>query len=172
MVEVVKQVHHDFGGRWLESLVAPVDTSPRGFPLGFLIWIHFQNKMVEMLDTVFMVLRKKHNQVSFLHVWHHVLILWSWFAVCRWGAGGAAYFGALANSIIHVAMYSYYGLRLVGISVPWKSHLTKCQLLQFCLCMGQALASLYVGAYPRLLSALELFVMVNMLVLFLSLIHI
>ena len=28
-------------------------------------------KMIELLDTVFFILRKKNNQVSYLHIIHH-----------------------------------------------------------------------------------------------------
>lgn len=165
---VVKQVNHDYNGHWLESLVAPADRTANGFNLGFIIWVHYNNKMVEMLDTVFMVLRKKDRQVSFLHVYHHVLILWAWYAVCRYGGGGAAYFGGLCNSAIHVCMYGYYLLRLLNIPCPWKSHLTKAQLTQFCICMVHSFYNLYVGTYARWLAMLQLFVMVNMLVLFMD----
>lgn len=33
-------------------------------------------RYIELLDTVFMILRKKNQQLSFLHVYHHTLILW------------------------------------------------------------------------------------------------
>lgn len=165
---VVRQVNHDYGGRWFESIAAAPDRRAAGFNLGFIIWIHYNNKMVEMLDTVFMVLRKKEKQVSFLHVYHHVLILWAWFTVCHFGAGGASYFGGLMNSGIHVCMYSYYLLRLLNIPCPWKSHLTKAQLLQFCICMVHSWYNLYVGLYPRWLSCFQMFVMANMLVLFMD----
>lgn len=100
-----------------------VDTSPKGYRLGFLIWVHYNNKYIELLDTTFMVLRKKNNQISFLHVYHHCLLIWAWFAVCKFAAGGDAYFGALANSFIHVVMYSYYLMSLLvrDFSVhPWR----------------------------------------------------
>lgn len=70
--------------------------------LGFALYCHFQNKYVEFFDTLFMVVRKKNDQVTYLHVWHHVLILWAWLVTIRWNPGGDAYFGALVNSAIHV----------------------------------------------------------------------
>jgi hypothetical protein len=34
--------------------------------------MHYANKYVELLDTVFIVLRKKTQQLSYLHMYHHV----------------------------------------------------------------------------------------------------
>ncbi len=31
---------------------------------------------LELLDSVFMVLRKKTEQLSFLHCYHHCLLIW------------------------------------------------------------------------------------------------
>jgi len=93
--------------------------------LHFLVWVHYNNKFVELLDTVFMVLRKKHQQITFLHMYHHLLIIWSWFFVCKYACGGDAYFGMFCNSLIHVFMYSYYGLALLKINTPWKKMVNK-----------------------------------------------
>jgi hypothetical protein len=40
------------------------------------VWVHYNNKYVELLDTVWMVLKKKNDQVSFLHCYHHLLLIW------------------------------------------------------------------------------------------------
>eukprot|EP00467_Chlorarachnion_reptans_P011804 CAMPEP_0114525712 /NCGR_PEP_ID=MMETSP0109-20121206/22589_1 /TAXON_ID=29199 /ORGANISM="Chlorarachnion reptans, Strain CCCM449" /LENGTH=711 /DNA_ID=CAMNT_0001707349 /DNA_START=40 /DNA_END=2175 /DNA_ORIENTATION=- len=136
------------------------------FDLGFLIWLHYQNKYIEMLDTVFMVLRKKTRQVSFLHCYHHLLLLWSWFAVCKFGCGGEAYFGATINACIHVLMYGYYFLTTIKVPVPWKRYLTTMQMGQFVLCLSHSIWVAYAGIYPRELCALDMWVMVNMLYLF------
>eukprot|EP00658_Telonema_sp_P-2_P052290 TRINITY_DN404_c0_g1_i7.p1 TRINITY_DN404_c0_g1~~TRINITY_DN404_c0_g1_i7.p1 ORF type:complete len:733 (+),score=154.11 TRINITY_DN404_c0_g1_i7:183-2381(+) len=133
----------------------------------FLIWVHYNNKFVELLDTFFMVANKKTEQLSFLHVYHHVLLVWSWYAVCRYGgAGGMAWFNAMLNSLIHVFMYSYYMLAALKVECPWKKVLTKLQMFQFMACMSTSLYSLYNGQYPRMLCYLNIWVMVNMLVLF------
>ena len=44
---------------------------------------------------------------------------------------GDSYFGCLLNSCIHVLMYSYYCLTLLGVRCPWKKYLTQAQLAQF-----------------------------------------
>lgn len=100
----------DLGMSWWGN---KLDLSHRTYDLGFWIWVHYTNKYVELLDTVFMILRKKSEQVSFLHVYHHCLLIWAWFLVSKVACGGDAYFGALANSFIHVLMYSYYAMALL-----------------------------------------------------------
>jgi len=144
----------------------PVDTSPKGFRLAFLIWVHYNNKYVELLDTVFMALRKKNEQMTFLHMYHHILIMWAWYLVCKYACGGDAYFGMLCNSFVHVLMYSYYLFALLKINTPWKRWLTNIQLIQFAVCLSQAIYTIINGNYPVWLSCVQLWVMSNMLLLF------
>jgi len=143
-----------------------VDLGPNSFRLGFVTWVHYNNKYVELLDTLWMVLRKKTQQVSFLHVYHHVLLIWAWFCVVKFCNGGDAYFGGLLNSIIHVLMYSYYTMALLGWSCPWKRFLTQAQLVQFCICLGHATWAAVTGVYPFHICLVEIWVMVSMLYLF------
>ncbi len=39
-------------------------------------WVFYFSKFIELLDTVFFVLRKKNNQITFLHLFHHGNICW------------------------------------------------------------------------------------------------
>jgi len=134
--------------------------------LGFLIYAHYQNKFIELLDTLFMVVRKKNDQVSFLHVWHHSIMSWSWLAVLWTNPGGDAYFGSMLNSFIHVVMYSYYLLSALKLPCPWKKYVTMLQLAQFSVIFVQGWYAIYLGSTPTWLTLLQQFVMVNMLVLF------
>jgi elongation of very long chain fatty acids protein 4 len=79
----------------------------------FAVWVHYCDKYLEFFDTYFMVLRGRMDQVSFLHIYHHVTIAWAWWAAINLCPGGDIYFGALFNSWIHVMMYSYYALALL-----------------------------------------------------------
>eukprot|EP00954_Amorphochlora_amoebiformis_P005235 412374-Amorphochlora_amoeboformis.AAC.1 len=144
----------------------PLTLTAEQFDLGFLLWLHYQNKYLEMLDTAFMVMRKKSKQISFLHCYHHLLLLWAWYAVCKFGCGGESYFGALMNSFIHVLMYGYYFLSTIKVPVPWKRYLTKMQMLQFVVCLVHTVVSLLNGTYPWKLCLIEVWVMINMLYLF------
>lgn len=97
----------------------------------YAVWLHYCDKYLEFLDTYFMILRGKMDQVTFLHVYHHTSIACAWWIGLKLHPGGDIYFGALINSWIHVMMYSYYTLSLLKIRCPWKKYLTMAQLTQF-----------------------------------------
>lgn len=100
-------------------------------------YLYFLMKIVDLLDTVFFVMRKKWNQISFLHVYHHGgMIVLSWSAV-KYMCGGQSVFVGFINSFIHSIMYTYY---LLAASYPgsaklnwWKRYLTQMQIIQFAL---------------------------------------
>uniref|UniRef100_A0A8C7ZF92 Elongation of very long chain fatty acids protein n=1 Tax=Oryzias sinensis TaxID=183150 RepID=A0A8C7ZF92_9TELE len=98
-------------------------------------WLYYFSKFIEMLDTIFFVLRKKNSQVTFLHVYHHSIMPFTWWFGVRFSPGGMGTFHALLNCIVHVIMYTYYGLTAMGPKYQkylwWKKHLTSVQLIQF-----------------------------------------
>ncbi|XP_072297574.1 elongation of very long chain fatty acids protein 1a [Eucyclogobius newberryi] len=111
-------------------------TSPESLRMVRVAWLFFISKYIELLDTVFFVLRKKQNQITFLHVFHHSVMPWSWW----WGVGltpggGMGSFHAMVNSAVHVVMYFYYGLSAAGPRFQkylwWKKYMTAIQLTQF-----------------------------------------
>ncbi|XP_028902935.1 elongation of very long chain fatty acids protein 4 [Ornithorhynchus anatinus] len=118
------------------------------------LWWYFVSKGIEYFDTVFFILRKKNNQVSFLHVYHHCTMFTLWWIGIKWVAGGQAFFGAQLNSFIHVIMYSYYALAALGPQIQkylwWKRYLTMLQLVQFHVTIGHTAMSLYTNCpFPR-----------------------
>ncbi|XP_047986610.1 elongation of very long chain fatty acids protein 7-like isoform X1 [Leguminivora glycinivorella] len=98
------------------------------------VYIYFLAKISELLDTVFFVLRKKMNQVSFLHVYHHSLMAIStWFAL-KYNPTDVLIFLGTLNSFVHVVMYGYYGLSAYPSMTKylwWKKYITSFQLIQF-----------------------------------------
>ena len=144
------------GALWGTTLLPASD--PKGRRIAFLLFVHAENKIVELADTVFMAVRGKRSQITPLHLWHHMLLLWSWYLVVRFACGGDAWFGAAVNSATHVLLYGYYALTLVGWPCPWKRVVTQVQLLQFLVCTVHGVYCLVHGNYPRWLCALELFV--------------
>ncbi|KAI3387164.1 hypothetical protein SNEBB_008182 [Seison nebaliae] len=118
-----------------------------------VLWWYFFSKLIEFMDTILMVVRKKENQITFLHYFHHYSMFLIWWCVMTWIPSGQSSFGAMINSFIHVIMYSYYALS----SIPsmrkhlwWKKYITKAQLIQFVLTFCHTTHALVTGCnYPK-----------------------
>lgn len=52
-----------------------------------LSWMFFWLRLIELFETIFFILRKKQNQVSVLHVYHHVSTLVFLYLGSRYSAG-------------------------------------------------------------------------------------
>lgn len=120
-------------------------------------WLFLLSRLVEWLDTIFFVLRKKENQVTKLHVFHHSfvpLICWTYL---KYHPGKTVAFFPLVNTFVHSIMYTYYFLATFGRSIQpylwWKKYLTSLQIIQFVLILVQ-LATIPLSSnekcqYPR-----------------------
>ena len=65
------------------------DFSPSALIVRNMCYMYFIGKVIDLLDTVFFILRKKNSQITFLHVYHHVLmVLSSYVFVKFYSAGG------------------------------------------------------------------------------------
>lgn len=135
-----------------------------------IYWVFLASKIVEFMDTAFMILRKKQNQVTFLHVFHHVSVLNIWWAVVLFIPGGQSYLSGVMNSLIHVIMYSYYALSAVPALrkyLWWKRYLTQLQLTQFVIIFTHITVSMFRGCDTPLWGHLLLFFyMLSLMVLF------
>ncbi|XP_029308631.1 elongation of very long chain fatty acids protein 1a [Cottoperca gobio] len=116
--------------------LADTSTTPQAFRMIRVCWLFYISKYLELLDTVFFVLRKKQSQITFLHVFHHSFMPWTWW----WGitltpAAGMGCFHAMVNATVHVIMYFYYLLSAAGPRFHkylwWKKYMTAIQLTQF-----------------------------------------
>ena len=82
---------------------------------GFWIWALVLSKIVQLCDTIFIVLQKE--QVTFLHVYRHLTIIpYYWFtymqtaAIMRWFS--------VIDYFVHLYMYSYYTLKILKFILP------------------------------------------------------
>ncbi|XP_019148026.1 elongation of very long chain fatty acids protein AAEL008004-like isoform X2 [Corvus cornix cornix] len=79
-----------------------------------------------------LILGKKQEQVTFLHVYHHGSMLFSWWSGVKYVPGGQAFFTGMLNSFVHIFMYDHYALASLGPRkrqhVWWKDYLTILQL--------------------------------------------
>jgi GNS1/SUR4 family len=97
-------------------------------------YVYFVAKLTELLDTIFFVLRKKDNQVSFLHLYHHsVMPLISW-GCTKYYPGGHGTFIGVINSFVHIVMYFYYMMAAMGPEFQkylwWKHWITNLQMVR------------------------------------------
>ncbi len=114
-------------------------------PLANLLWLFYVSKIWDFWDTIFIVLGKKWNQLSFLHVYHHTTIFLFYWLNANIFYDGDIYLTILLNGFIHTVMYTYYFIcmhtkdKKAGISLPiwWKPYLTMMQLIQFVTMMSQ-----------------------------------
>lgn len=89
----------------------PGESWGRG-PTGFWVALFIYSKIPELIDTVFIVLRKR--PLIFLHWYHHVtVLLFCWSAYATMAASGL-YFVAM-NYSVHALMYGYYSLQAFGV---------------------------------------------------------
>ncbi|KAF8783208.1 elongation of very long chain fatty acids protein 1-like [Argiope bruennichi] len=123
------------------------------------VWLLFLLKYVELIDTVFFVLRKKYNQISFLHVFHHSAVAMLFWWILKTNEIG--YYLLLTVSInngIHVIMYLYYGLAAIGPKMQkylwWKKYLTTLQIIQFVVILSYMLYGFLSGC--ETLSSVEM----------------
>jgi elongation of very long chain fatty acids protein 6 len=83
---------------------------------GFATQLFILSKIPELIDTVFIVLRKK--PLIFLHWYHHVtVLLFCWNAYVTMASNGL-YFVSM-NYTVHAVMYFYYYLQAVKKIPKW-----------------------------------------------------
>jgi stearoyl-CoA desaturase (delta-9 desaturase) len=93
------------------------------------------SKVPELLDTAFIVLRKK--PLHFLHYYHHAtVLLFCWDAWVVNNAVGGMF--AIMNLFVHSVMYAYYCAAALGIRFPQflRKNITNLQLSQMVLGCG------------------------------------
>ncbi|XP_023935603.1 elongation of very long chain fatty acids protein 7 isoform X2 [Bicyclus anynana] len=140
---------------WFNGLLCPsclMDTKESRYLITSRTYFYFLAKVSELLDTIFFVLRKKDNQVTFLHVYHHSLMMWSTWLTLKYEPTYNTIFLGTLNSFVHVIMYTYYGLSAfpeLEKYLWWKRYITKMQLTQFVVILLHAMANLrYSGCPP------------------------
>lgn len=79
-----------------------------------IIWYFFISKFIDLLETVFFVLRKKYSQASFLHIFHHSIVPIDVWVGFKYSPSESACFFPFINSFVHTIMYFYYGLSTLG----------------------------------------------------------
>jgi len=101
------------GGWWYA--ICTGEKYPNYNKLHLLYYINYLFKYYELLDTVFLVLSKKH--LEFLHWYHHSMTLWLTFSQL-YGQSTVQWVPIVLNLMVHVLMYYYYCRSALGAQVP------------------------------------------------------
>ncbi|XP_037073787.1 elongation of very long chain fatty acids protein 1-like [Pollicipes pollicipes] len=130
-------MHEFWVSRPSTRVCAPLETSDdrRARRLVDACWLFHISKIIDFLDTVFLVLKKDHKRMTYLHVYHHASMNFGFWLGTLFCPGGSTWIPGVLNSFVHCVMYSYYLLASLGPRVRpylwWKRYLTQLQLAQF-----------------------------------------
>ena len=138
--------------------------------------IFILSRIIDFLDTIFFVLRKKQSQITGLHVFHHSLVPVVIYTVAMFSMTPFSGFLIVLNALVHVVMYSYYFLATYPSISPylwWKKYITRIQIGQFVsamiyFCLGYLLLPKFCDDPPMVAVVINLISAFIFLVLFLS----
>jgi len=96
--------------------------------LEFYYMINYYFKYLELIDTVFLAIKKK--PLAFLHVFHHSATALLCYTQLN-GRTSVSWVPIVLNLWVHVVMYYYYYATAAGRKIWWKKYLTTMQITQF-----------------------------------------
>ncbi|XP_054158442.1 elongation of very long chain fatty acids protein 1-like [Oppia nitens] len=120
------------------------DTSSRAQDLAWTGYLYWLTKFVDLLDTVFFVLRKRDRQITGLHLYHHTIVpILGWMTMRLMPMVPAFQMFGIFNSLVHTIMYAYYALAAFGPAIQpylwWKRYITQIQITQFVIFIAYSL---------------------------------
>lgn len=147
------------------------DTSTKTTQIILYGYIFLLSRLIEFIDTICFVLRKKKSQISGFHVFHHFSVpIAVWFFV-KFAPGGNSGIFPFINTLIHTIMYTYYFLATFKSARPylgWKKFLTQFQIVQFFIIILHSAQPLFIAdcQFPRTFLYINIFFSVVFIYLF------
>mmetsp|Transcript_85676 Transcript_85676/g.141932 ORF Transcript_85676/g.141932 Transcript_85676/m.141932 type:complete len:659 (-) Transcript_85676:227-2203(-) len=137
-----------------------------------LIWLQYHCRQLQLMDTVFMILRKKFEGISLMHLYLRVLHLWGWFIAYRFAASSVTYFPALVSSACQGIVYGLYFCSTLehrgnqSKVMARTARVAEVTIFQYVVCALHSAAASIWGDFPRILAALHLFAIGNGILLY------
>ncbi|XP_075242540.1 very long chain fatty acid elongase F-like [Convolutriloba macropyga] len=100
----------------------------------YTCYLFYISKLVDIFDTVFIIIRGKWRQLTFLHVFHHTSVIFLGWLAIFYHPCGFYHISIQLNAPMHFFMYFYYFLSSFPNLAPhlwWKKYITTLQLIQF-----------------------------------------
>jgi elongation of very long chain fatty acids protein 4 len=159
-------------------------------PMANVLWLFYASKVLDFVDTFFIIVGKKWKQLSFLHVYHHTTIFLFYWLNLHVNYDGDIYLTIVLNGAIHTIMYTrvfpapaifyrrdrprpnhrYYFVSMHTRDIWWKKYLTLAQLVQFTCMNAQAIYMFVTGcsATPPRVTAIYFVYIISLFILFLQ----
>ncbi|XP_037578972.2 elongation of very long chain fatty acids protein AAEL008004 [Dermacentor silvarum] len=137
-----------------------ISSEPASLEIVKLSWYLYMFKLSDLASTVFYVLRRKYDQVTTLHMVHHVIVAWNVWINVTYAAQSQTMFVVCINGFVHVLSYLYYFPSGLGPAFKkwlcWKRYITMVEIVQFVLYMVHAVCLIFdTGNYVPLFVWLE-----------------
>ncbi|GAW79086.1 elongation of very long chain fatty acids protein 3 [Plasmodium gonderi] len=122
-------------------IIPPIYTYAFGTP-GLWVCLFIISKYIELIDTFFLILRKK--KITLLHWFHHAtVLLYTWDTYSAEVSAGFIFI--IINAFVHTIMYFYYFLAtLYNKPLTWSIFVTVLQIFQMILGITITLYCLYI----------------------------
>jgi len=128
-VRLVTIFAHLYNSDGVRGVICTPSFQTRGPIIRFWGPLFIISKVVEFVDTMFIVLRKQ--RLIFLHWYHHATVsVYCWWMYGEQLPGGVVFM--TVNIFVHSVMYTYYALRAAGVRIPKKIavSITSIQIVQ------------------------------------------
>lgn len=99
---------HIYGFSFSNTWKCVKDSDSEITELHSVMWFFIVRRILGLSETIFFIVRKKKNQLSFLHVYHHVssiLIFWNFF---KYSGGMMEVFIVVISELVHIVKHIYY----------------------------------------------------------------
>ncbi|XP_017881099.1 elongation of very long chain fatty acids protein 1-like isoform X2 [Ceratina calcarata] len=114
---------------------ADYSVNPQNTKFSNITWYILCLKLIDYVETILFVFRKKQRQVTFLHLYHHISTAYFFWIFLKYYCSAIPIIVLGVNCAVHVIMYTYYLLASFQstqrISNFIKPSITIIQMVQF-----------------------------------------